>query len=1022
MLWLGLLLGAPTLARAQAGGGLRGSIQDADFYAPVSGAVVYLEPSGQSVASDSEGRFFLNNVPPGVYRVLASRDGYVRTSLNDVLVTPGTVKEISFDMTAEVVELEEFVVETELEQQETTVTPLSLGASLQSFATAIGAEALKAAGSGGDIGSAAKRMAATAVVDSRYVVIRGLSDRYNVVVLNSARVPSSDPDKRAVNIDIFPAGLVETLISSKTFTPSMPGESSGGYLNIITKRIPKEPFFRWSYSNAYNTRAHGHSKFLTDPSGDTGFLGTGNERALPDVLRGFDSTTLPRGTGGPLGNTLQWFEPPRAGALGVADVRNKAIHDNRQTAATLLGGRSTGVDTMEAPLNFSFSALAGTRIEEFMGGTLGLVGGVTYSKKYTMDQGVRGTADISVAPTIEARQFNLYQKGQESLLAGALLSATLEISPENSVVFTYFANVAAEDEAIFTIGENRGLGTVGNGIPIEQETSLTFRETLIYTERHLQTFQLTGEHKFPDHGDIKMDWLASYSTSSQNQPDIRKAFYAYDFNNNAYVSSGDPSPPEFERVWRRLDDTNYNFALNFDIPLEDSYDKERPQAKLELGGSMDYSTRKYNAENFEYEVRNLGSAQIPRLTQPVSADNSQGQTLGDALGTVDQTDHLPGFPIAGRLRFNDGLFLTRGLSLPVREEYTATQSIPAVYASITFSMLDTMEVTAGARVEVTDIKIKSGTAFGDLDAASNSAQLLLFDPITGAALPADKLAAPGIERVDFLPALSARWQMAKDMSIRSAISHTVARPTFKELAPAISRDPESGDLFVGYVLLEASSVYNWDVRWEWDLGRGDIFALSFFSKYIDKPIENVFTGLFNTVRNDKSANLYGFEIEFNKRLGDIMPFLEGLNYSMNYGYVFSQVTLNDDNRANRSAAGLSLDRPLQGQPEYTFNANLSYDDEDFGLSFGVLLNITGPLLYAVGGRASAANLDAPDIYQYAYTSVDAYISKRIVKNWELNFRISNLLDEPRKRYFVGGLPYSDIRNGTTYSLGLSAKW
>jgi outer membrane receptor protein involved in Fe transport len=325
-------------------------------------------------------------------------------------------------------------------------------------------------------------------------------------------------------------------------------------------------------------------------------------------------------------------------------------------------------------------------------------------------------------------------------------------------------------------------------------------------------------------------------------------------------------------------------------------------------------------------------------------------------------------------------------------------------------------------VEVTDIKIRTGTAFGALDGASNAAQLLLFDPITGARLPDDKLAAPGIERVDFLPALSARWKMAEEMSIRSAISHTIARPTFKELAPAISRDPESGDLFVGYVLLEASSVYNWDVRWEWDLGRGDMFALSFFSKYIDKPIENVFTGLFNTVRNDTSANLYGFEIEFNKRLGDIMPILEGLNYSMNYGYVFSQVTLNDDNRANRSAAGLSLDRPLQGQPEYTFNANLSYDDEEFGLSFGMLLNITGPLLYAVGGRASAANLDAPDIYQYTYTSVDAYISKRIVKNWELNFRISNLLDEPRQRYFVGGLPYSDISNGTTYSLGLSAKW
>jgi outer membrane receptor protein involved in Fe transport len=294
--------------------------------------------------------------------------------------------------------------------------------------------------------------------------------------------------------------------------------------------------------------------------------------------------------------------------------------------------------------------------------------------------------------------------------------------------------------------------------------------------------------------------------------------------------------------------------------------------------------------------------------------------------------------------------------------------------------------------------------------------------LTGEEIPLDRLSNPGINRVDFLPAISVRWNIADDMSLRSAITHTIARPTFKELAPAISRDPESGDLFVGYVLLEASDVFNWDVRWEWDMGRGDLVALSFFAKYIENPIESVYTGQINTVRNDRSASLYGFELELNKRLGDVVPFLEGLNFSMNYGYVFSKVALNDLNRENRQTSGLSLDRPLQGQPEYTFNANLSHDNADLGLSCGVLLNITGPLLYSVGGRADAANLDAPDVYQRTYTSVDAYLTKRLLPNWELSFRISNLLDQPRQRYFEGGLPFSDIKSGAVYSLGLTAKW
>lgn len=1009
----------PSLVLGQASGGLRGSIQDADFLMPVSGVTIFLEPAGVSITSDSDGQFFINGVPPGAYRVLATRDGYVRTSLNDVVVSAGSVKEVSLEMTAEVVELDEFVVEEEAVQEE-AITPLAVGTDLQSFASAIAPELLKASGSGGDIGSATKRLTATAVVDSRYVVIRGLSDRYNVVVLNGARVPSSDPDKRAVNIDIFPTGLVETLISSKTFAPSMPGETSGGYLNIITKRVPKEPFFRWSYSTAYNTGTHGKGDFLSDPSNSTGFLGTGRDRELPDQLRNFDSTTLPRGTGGPLGNTLIYRDPPRPGSN---DVRNRGFQNNRETAARLLSGRSMGAETMDAPLNYTFSALAGTRIEDFMGGTLGLVGGFTYSKKYQMDRGVRGAAALTGIGVAQQTQFNIYEKGQESLLAGGLLSATLEFSPEDSITMTYFTNIAAEDEAIFAYGENRGLGTAANGVPIENETSLTFRESLVYTERRLQTLQLSGEHKFPDHGDIKMDWIAAYSMSSQDQPDIRKAFYAYDFTAQQYIPAGDPAPPDFERIWRRLDDTNFNLALNFDVPLEDTYGKEEASSKLEFGASIDYSTRDYTSENFEYELRTPNDPRFPRLTNPFSSGGGAGGlTLGDVLGQVDLGSHLPGNPIAGSNQFQDSIFLVRGLALPVRETYTATQSIPAAYASITFSVKDTLEVNVGARLEVTDMSIKTGTAFGDLDSASNSASLLLFDPLTGDPLPPDKLANPSINRVDFLPALSARWQIAEDMALRSAITHTVARPTFKELAPALARDPESGDLFVGYVLLEASNVYNWDTRWEWDMGRGDLLALSFFAKYIDKPIEYVYTGLINTVRNDRSAALYGFEIELNKRLGEINPFLEGFNFSMNYGYVFSQVQLNDINLVNRESVGLSTTRPLQGQPEYTFNANLSHDNEDMGLSVGVLLNITGPLLYSVGGRADAAGISAPDVYQRAYTSVDAYVTKRLLPNWELSFRISNLLDEPRQRYFSTGEPFSDLKNGAVYSLGLNAKW
>ena len=130
--------------------------------------------------------------------------------------------------------------------------------------------------------------------------------------------------------------------------------------------------------------------------------------------------------------------------------------------------------------------------------------------------------------------------------------------------------------------------------------------------------------------------------------------------------------------------------------------------------------------------------------------------------------------------------------------------------------------------------------------------------------------------------------------------------------------------------------------------------------------------------------------------------------------------LTANSTAARTAAGLSGDRSLQGQPEYTFNSSLTYDNKDYGLSAGVLLNVTGNLLYAVGGKAG--NRTTPDVFQRPFTSVDLYLSKRVSKNWELNFRASNLLDSARQREYASGVPYSITRNGTTYSFGISGKW
>ena len=636
---LALLLSATLHAQESGLGGLRGIIVDADFFVPVAGASVTLEPGGQGARTDEEGRFFIQGLPPAAYRLAVQAEGFVRTSKSGVVVQAGAVREVDLEMTAQVVELDEFVVQDDVETGATEIAPLSLGADLSAFASAISPELMKTSSSSGDIGSSLRRLAGVSVADSRYVVVRGLSDRYNVVVLNGARIPSSDPDKRAVNIDIFPTGLVETIVSAKTVTASMPGEVTGGYLNILTKRVPDQPFFNVSMSTGYNTNSTGRSDFLSYKGGGTGFLGSAEDRALPGIMR--DVNALPSDVREYLGDANGTpLNPNDPGAI---------VAQNRLAAAAALRGRPMGTSYKTAPEDFSFSVVAGTRVEDFMGGTLGLIGGITYGKKYVMEEGIRGFANVG-AGTPAATELFQYARGTETLLAGALLSASLEFSPEDSITLTYFANVSAQDDAIFSIGETANLGSLDNGVPIEQEEIVVFREFMYYTERSLQTLQLAGQHSIDGMTGVKIDWLAAYSESSQDQPDLRKANYAFSYALNDYVGTGDPAPPDLERVWRRLDDTNYNVALNAEIPLDEGAAQGGTGVKLKVGGAFDYSTRKYRSDNFEYfglpaaslisDYLNLTPGS-PILGLP-TADNGQTQTLGDLIGDVDFLDQVLG--------------------------------------------------------------------------------------------------------------------------------------------------------------------------------------------------------------------------------------------------------------------------------------------------------------------------------------------------------------------------------------------
>jgi outer membrane receptor protein involved in Fe transport len=975
-LWLGLLACLISQAAAQTpAGGLRGKVLDADFSQPLPNVTVRVEDTGQAVQTDASGNYFFNELAPGTYSISASRSGYRTQAGRRVAIASGGVAEASFQLTGEVVELDDFVVTAEDLIGSETAQLLDIRANLASFTDVLGAEFISQSG-GSDVGDVVKRIVGTSVADSRYVVIRGLSDRYNTVLLNGARIPSSDPDRRAVNIDIFPSSLVAELTNTKTFTPDLAGEATGGSINIVTKSSPEKSFVKASVSTAYNTQATGNRGFVTYPGAGTGVLGTENDRRIPGALRSFTTATLP-------------IIPSTPAQLA-----------NARFASSLLN-RNTGTTTATPPLDFGFNISAGLRLDNFLGGPLGLLGAFTYSKKYDFDPDVGRSKTVIRGPAgsrapVRTQEF-LSQEGTQTLLSGLLLSAGWEPTPNDRIKLTFFTNVAADDRAYFQEGLVLNATDQGPGlVPIEEAEQIAVREGLQYVERRLRTLQLTGTHQFPGTQDAALHWGAAYSLSSQDEPDGRFTSVLFSRPDQAFFPLPEFSGDNFVRYWRRLDDTNYNVLAELKIPLFRNAAGDE-KALLRVGANFDYSTRDFRADTFGYSNSILGGGF--RLVGTLGPSNRDGLTPADVIGS--------GSAPLGRRRNP--------------EIYEASQTIAAGYAMSEFNVSRNLRVTVGLRAEVTDIRVARDRAafFGPTGNLVGS-EGPITNPLTGERLPLETLGRADIEEVNVLPAVNTVWDVAKDMKLRFAASRTVARPSFKELAPVFLDDPISAARFSGNVLVKTSSIDNVDLRYEWFPGAGDVIAVSGFTKFIQRPIELFTSPSFDFFANQESAVIYGYEFEAQKNLGFLSAELRHVSLGLNGARFYSEVELLRNSRQARLDSGLDPVRRLQGQPDYLLNFNLTFDHKESGLFAGIFFNVTGETLAQAGSAEGGVGFSA-DTFQQPFTSLDFTLSKKFGDQYTVTFRAENLLNQELLRTAEGNRDFAKS-SGTKYSLSIGGAW
>ncbi len=641
----------------------------------------------------------------------------------------------------------------------------------------------------------------------------------------------------------------------------------------------------------------------------------------------------------------------------------------------------------DAPMNSSLALSVGNTInlDGSNENSLGYFGSVTWGQKYSLvENGEIGryklVGALSDVTGLEAEFQGSDLKGTRSVDWGAIANVAYKNSSLGELKFSYMRTQSGESTGRYMVG-------VRDRDRSSASSTVTFETRVIsWTERALDNYQLEGDHALRFLNNSKLDWKLSYAVNTQDEPDQRYFFNIFKINDDgSRTNSFDKANSQpISRYFRDLEEKNVSSQLNFSLPFKVWNDSP---AKMKSGFYFSDVNRVYNQRRFDYNENTLGLSDYDNVEDVF---NDVG--IVDSLSKPDRPRKWFGLTIDNQAT-RDSTNYFRGESL-----------VNAGYLMFELPLSRQIRFIGGARVETTYMKSRT----------------LDEDDVTGK-----------LDNTDILPSINLIYALNPVMNLRFAYTHTIARPTFRELAPYLSFEFVGDFLYVGNPDLKRTLIKNYDVRWEWFVNPGEIVAVSAFYKDFKDPIESYIDPTFsddNTLRSVKNvdqARVYGLEVELRKNLGFLSPLLENFKLGTNFSLVHSEVDVPQEDLDEKIANGdpnPDKTRPFPGQSPYLFNLNLTYDSFETKTSAGIYYYIFGDRLYVTGRHAT------PDVYERGYGSLDFKATQGLLDHLEISFSAKNILDpEQIFSYTLDNgvvnkdFNYSAYRLGSTYSIGLSYK-
>ncbi len=521
---------------------LKGKVTDENSE-PLIGATVTIPSAGITVATDIDGNYEIPGLRNGSYVVEAS---YVFYKTQSTTINIEGLTTMDFVMQAESQTLKEVVV-TAQARRDSEGTIVNLQKNSLVVQSGVSAQQITRT-QDSDASEVIKRVPGISLIDERFVMVRGLSQRYNNVWLNNSAVPSSEADSRAYSFDMIPSSQLDNMIIIKSPSPEYPADFSGGFVMINTKDIPMKNFFKVSLGGSINDNTH-FQDFQYSLGSSTDFLGFDN---------GFRS--LDGGISGVLKNIA---------GDGVNLQGNGFNNDWR-------------IRNKKPVADVSFNAELNRRWISEEGRTFALLGSLNYGNSYrtilNMENSLFGAYDVANDRPVYLRnsrdnQYNHYAK------VGAMLNLTY-LSADGNHRYE-FKNIFNQ------IGRDRYTSRVGINAQSNNEQSAEY----YYMSRTTYNGQFTGRHQFTDNR--KFDWSVGYAYANNCMPDRRR----YVINDALEKGKlGLTSINDIEREFTRLNEHTASVNVNY----RDTYTIGQIEPELRVGAYSDYRTRSYRARDFIY--------------------------------------------------------------------------------------------------------------------------------------------------------------------------------------------------------------------------------------------------------------------------------------------------------------------------------------------------------------------------------------------------------------------------------------